>query len=56
VTLSLRPEPPGADHFGRPPDARLRLLMRHMLLLYGWRVITLELPPPQATPPEGGER
>src|SRR5690606_20606860 len=54
VTLSLRPEPPGADDFG-PPDARLRLLP-NMLLLYGWRVLTLEPPPSRAAGPEGGER
>src|SRR5690606_21483497 len=45
VILILRAAPDGPDQRGRSPEARLCLLLMHCPRLYGWRVVTLDLPP-----------
>jgi hypothetical protein len=56
VILRMRPAPAGPDHYGRTPEVRLRLLLKHCLRLYGWRVVTLDVPPSApAGPGKGGD-
>lgn len=56
VILRLRPDPTGPDTLGRSPELRLRGLLRRAVRDFGWRIVTLELPPPGPAEPGGGER
>jgi hypothetical protein len=41
-TLILRPEPAGRDHCGREPATRLRLLLKMLLRMFGFRCVSVE--------------
>ncbi|MFG0286047.1 MAG: hypothetical protein ACF8R7_16640 [Phycisphaerales bacterium JB039] len=45
IIVRLRAEPGGPDRYGRLPAVRLRLLLRTILRLYGWRAVELRPAP-----------
>lgn len=45
VNLFIRPDPDGPDRFGRTPEVRLRLLLKYMARMFGWRVVSIGPPP-----------
>jgi hypothetical protein len=40
--LTIKADPRGKDQFGRPPNYRLRLLLKLMLRTFGFRVVRLQ--------------
>lgn len=52
-TLTLAPDPPGPDCYGRTPEARLRLALKHLGRLFGLRVVAVS---PAGDAPEGSAR
>jgi hypothetical protein len=41
LILVIKPEPRGPDRLGRAPVYRLKILLKRMLRLYGWRCLEL---------------
>lgn len=39
--LTIRAEPAGIDRYGRPAEYRLKLMLKHLLRMYGWRCVAI---------------